>query len=195
MNAVDGSAQLLLDWKAGGTEDAGFQAALLATIRDPLARGARAGLTVVLQRNFFGEDVDDAASEAAVVVFAHDPNEITTGIEQLAYGVAYNKGRDVGRRLASLRRHESEVAVPEGKNPADVVVENEGRSDLSKHFERCWSALHQKQQEVIEFVELNNGRFVDWAAANGVSPQAAKQRCDRGKESLRNCLIKAGFQT
>jgi len=97
------SQSLLNHWKLHGAEGHAFQVDLFELLRAPLARGARIGLTAEVGRDFSGQDIDDAASAAAEVVFATDPHTIGVGIEQFAFGVARNKGREVGRRLRRLR--------------------------------------------------------------------------------------------
>lgn len=179
---------LLATWQENPVlAETDFHRSLYAVLRGPLSRGARDGLLATVGRRYSGQDLEDAMSEGAIAVFESDPLEIEVGLENFAYGVAFNKARVIGRKLnRSHRWVPPDLSTP--PDPLDFTI----NSELSDALDRCWRALEHKQRDVIEYVRLNEGTYRSWANINGGSPEAARRRCERGQARLRKCLDEAG---
>lgn len=193
-NGSDDEIERLHDqWRAGKLDDLAWFKAL----RDPITRGARAGIHRMTGATPQTADVDDAVFRAFEEFFRSDPNQIRKPLG-LARRIAFRRGQDVGRRLNRIREFESDeedalagVPDPMATDPEDEVMAVERAAHLvvlTKVGLECLEQLPPGQAEVVRATVMGDQELSDWANEKGKSYQAADQQRDRALAALVRCV-------
>jgi DNA-directed RNA polymerase specialized sigma24 family protein len=111
----------------------------------------------------------------------------------MAYQVAFQRGRDRGRKIIQQREQIDLVSKDRALlgdlefREVDAQIAQR-REALARTASECLGALPADQQSVVAATVMESMRLSDWALREGKSHQAASRQRTRALESLRRCV-------
>lgn len=166
--------------------------ALYEAVKDTMHQGARRGIHAITARPANEDDVVDAVVVAFCEFEKKNHGELHSP-QGMAYRIAYQRGRDRGRKL--IRQREKIDLVAEDRalmgelefREVDAQIAQR-REELARTAIECLAALPADQQSVVTATVMESMRLSDWALREGKSHQAASRQRTRALESLRRCV-------
>jgi DNA-directed RNA polymerase specialized sigma24 family protein len=166
--------------------------ALYEAVTDTMHQGARRGIHAITACTPNEDDVGDVVYDAFCEFEKKNQDELRSP-QGMAYQVAFQRGRDRGRKIIQQREQIDLVSKDRALlgdlefREVDAQIAQR-REALARTASECLPALPADQQSVVAATVMESTRLSDWALREGKSHQAASRQRTRALESLRRCV-------